>query len=302
MNKIAITTLLFTFSAAGCQAAEAEPTTIPILIPTATLKPSSTPNPTSTTIPTATPETMPDLPEEFLDNPYSGGYVIKDDKVVVDGEVWYELEDGQWVEKRWVYAALTSEEIAAIEFEGGENSWGVLYERLAGQNPDQASSMVGIRGKLMSIYRTPVVIGSSHVALDLVTQINGERITLSFLMGRNYSFPEGTADFQCNLSSSTGGSGLGPCSVDIVIDQVKLGDVITVEAMSRLNGYNIEYFADNPSFRPKLQDTNTWKDLYVFDNYNTYQSLIAERIDGDVSSLTESEASLYLVIFYLKAE
>ena len=253
-------------------------------------------------VPTEVVEEAPGLPEEFLDNPYSEGYVIEDDKVVVNGETWYELEDGQWVEKLWIYDALTSEEIAEIEFEGGENSWGVLYERLAGQNPDQSNSVVGIRGKVVSIYRTPVVAGSSHVAIDLLTQISGERKTLSFILGRNYSFPEGTADFQCNLSSSVGGSGFGPCSVDTVIDKVKPGDVLKVEAISRLRGNNIEYFTNNPDYKPGLQDTNTWKELYVFNNYDTYRSLIAKLIDGDVSSITEAETSLYLAIFYLGVE
>ena len=252
-------------------------------------------------VPTEVVEEMPGLPEEFLANPYSEGYVIEDDKVIVNGETWYELEDGQWVEKLWVYGALTSKEIAAIEFEGSEDIWGVLYERLAGQNPDQSPYLVGIRGKVVRIYRMPVA-GASHVAVDLVTQINGERKTLSFILGRNYSFPEGIGDFQCNLSSSTGGAGFGPCSVDIVIDKVKPGDVLKVEAISRLNNYNIEYFTNNPSYRPGLQSTTGWKDLYVFSNYNTYRSLIAKLIDGDVSGLTEAEESLYLSIDILEVE
>lgn len=254
------------------------------------------PTETATTTPAPTAVPLPDLPEEFLAKfPEDESYIIEDGKVVVDQEVWYVFEDGQWAEKLWVYDSLTSEEIAAIEFEGSEDSWGVQYERLAGQDPEKSSYVVGIRGKVVSIYRKDVD-GHIFVMADMATQIEGEKKVLSLMLG-DLEDDGGSFDVILNFrddSSKTTRQAQG------VVDNVKLSDVVTVEVVSNITKSRIDFLQSNPDYEP--QAGASWMRKYMYENYEVYESLLKKIAEGTMSSVTIEEAQLFLKVFMMTVE
>lgn len=232
-------------------------------------------------------EEVPDLPGEFLDNLYSAGYVIEDDKVIVNGETWYELEDGQWVEKLWIYEALTSEEIEALELEG--SYWGVVGERSFWFSDDHR--VVEIRGKVVREYRK-TIDGKTFVMADMVTKIEDTKRVFPLLLGT------GTADdIVCSFQNSSSES---LCSAQMIIDNVELGDVIIAEVYSSLAEVVFSWFRDNPD--ALFEKGSTYISKYLVDHYEAYKSLMEKISSGDVASITSEEAELFFGVFKVGIE
>ena len=268
---------------------------------TATIPPTDTntatpppPTETATTAPAPTAVPLPELPEEFMAKfPNEEGYSIGDVKVVVDGEIWYELEDGQWVEKLWVYDALTSEEIEAVEIDG--SSWGVVGERSTGFSEDDR--VVAIHGKVVREYRK-TIDGVTFVVIDMVTKIEDERQVFPLLLG---TYSDDGDDLACYFrdGSNPEGSGLN-CSASVVIDNVELGAVIVAEVYSSIDKSTLDYPKDNPGYEISVG----WEYGidYLRNHYLTYKSLMDKIISGDVASITPEEARLLLGVFELDIE
>jgi hypothetical protein len=239
-------------------------------------------------------EALPPLPSEFLAKYPDGGYEIVDGKVMVGDTVWYERgQDGQWQEKLFIYNRLTDTEIAQLDFSRLNQE--TLYVE---DNNDGNSSKAFVNGRVIERGRLNED-GYGWYYIKLATSIGGQIVTLNLKLGigtgTNITQMGGGHDIVCSLKNSAslnfGLGGFGYCNAKTLVDELKLGELITIRSPYEFPKELKDHYRSNKAYEGYGYDV---KNHEQYNHYSEIFTFLGKLVNGNVDQINPEEWSVWL--------